>query len=61
MMNINDLCIRCNGDKNINGFSCKGRNPKICRKCHNEGSPNYKGFNYKEYSAKIAHNDRLKK
>jgi len=34
---------------------------KVCRKCHNEGSPNYKGFNYKEYSAKIAHNDRLKK
>jgi len=30
---------------------------KVCKKCHNEESPNYKGFNYKEYSAKIAHDD----
>jgi len=30
---------------------------KVCKKCHNEGSPNYKGFNYKEYAAKIAHKD----
>ena len=31
---------------------------KVCKKkCHNEESPNYKGFNFKEYSAKIAHND----
>lgn len=30
---------------------------KVCKKCHNEESPNYKGFNFKEYSAKIAHAD----
>ena len=30
---------------------------KVCKKCHNEESPNYKGFNFKEYSAKIAHDD----
>ena len=30
---------------------------KMCKKCHNEESPNYKGFNFKEYSAKIAHDD----
>jgi len=34
---------------------------KVCKKCHNEGSPNYKGFNYKEYAAKIAHGDPTKK
>lgn len=34
---------------------------KVCKKCHNEGSPNYKGFNYKEYAAKIAHKDPTKK
>ena len=30
---------------------------KVCKKCHNEESPHYKGFNFKEYSAKIAHDD----
>jgi len=30
---------------------------KVCKKCHNEESPNYKGFNYKEALAKIAHDD----
>jgi hypothetical protein len=30
---------------------------KVCKKCHNEESPNYKGFNFAEYSAKIAHAD----
>ena len=30
---------------------------KVCKKCHNEKSPHYKGFNYKEYVAKIAHDD----
>lgn len=30
---------------------------KVCKKCHNEESPNYKGFNFKEYSAKIAHDN----
>lgn len=30
---------------------------KVCKKCHNEQSPHYKGFNYKEYVAKIAHDD----
>jgi hypothetical protein len=34
---------------------------KTCKKCHNEESPNYKGFNFKEYSAKIAHADPTKK
>ncbi|HZL11185.1 MAG TPA: cytochrome c family protein [Prolixibacteraceae bacterium] len=34
---------------------------KVCKKCHNEESPNYKGFNFKEYSAKIAHPDPTKK
>ncbi len=28
---------------------------KLCRKCHNPESPNYKEFNFKTYSAKIAH------
>ena len=28
---------------------------KLCKKCHNPESPNYKEFNYKTYSAKIAH------
>ncbi len=27
----------------------------ICLQCHNEESPNYKGFNYKEYVKQIAH------
>ncbi|NPA68143.1 MAG: cytochrome C554 [Chlorobi bacterium] len=27
----------------------------VCKKCHNEESPNYKGFNFEEYYAKIAH------
>ena len=26
-----------------------------CRKCHNDESPTFKGFDYAEYSAKIAH------
>lgn len=30
---------------------------KLCRKCHNEQSPTFKGFNYKEALAKIAHDD----
>ena len=28
---------------------------KVCIKCHNSESPNYKGFNYKEYVKKNAH------
>ena len=28
---------------------------KLCRKCHNPESPNYKEFNFKTFSAKIAH------
>lgn len=28
---------------------------KMCIACHNSESPNFKGFNYKEYMAKIAH------
>lgn len=30
---------------------------KVCKQCHNQESPHYKGFNYKEYVAKIAHDD----
>jgi len=30
---------------------------KTCKKCHNEQSPHYKGFNYKEYLAKVMHDD----
>jgi hypothetical protein len=30
---------------------------KVCKQCHNEESPHYKGFNYAEYTAKIAHDD----
>lgn len=29
----------------------------VCRKCHNEESPEFKGFNFAEYYAKIAHED----
>ena len=28
-----------------------------CKKCHNAESPHFKGFNYKEYVAKISHDD----
>ena len=28
---------------------------KVCKECHNEESPNYKGFDYAEYTAKMAH------
>jgi len=28
---------------------------EVCVKCHNEESPNFKGFNFEEYTAKIAH------
>ena len=30
---------------------------KVCKKCHNPESPTFKGFNYKEMVAKIAHDD----
>jgi hypothetical protein len=30
---------------------------EVCKTCHNEESPTYKGFDYAEYSAKIAHPD----
>ena len=33
----------------------------VCVKCHNKESPNFKGFNYKEYADKIAHPDPSKK
>ncbi|MBK3515889.1 multiheme c-type cytochrome [Carboxylicivirga marina] len=32
----------------------------VCKKCHNEESPHYKGFNYEEYLAKIAHTNPKK-
>ena len=28
---------------------------QLCKTCHNEESPDFKGFNYEEYVAKIAH------
>lgn len=28
---------------------------EVCVKCHNKESPTFKGFDYKEYAAKIAH------
>jgi len=28
---------------------------KVCKKCHNKESPNFKGFDFKTYAAKIAH------
>jgi len=28
---------------------------KLCITCHNDGSPTFKGFDFKEYAAKIAH------
>ena len=28
---------------------------QVCKTCHNEESPNYKGFDYAEYVKKIAH------
>lgn len=34
---------------------------EVCKKCHNSESPNFKGFNYEEFKAKIAHNDPTKK
>ena len=34
---------------------------EMCKKCHNEESPNFKGFNYEEYLAKIAHPNPLNK
>lgn len=30
---------------------------KVCLTCHNSESPNFKGFNFEEYKAKIAHPD----
>lgn len=30
---------------------------KVCKQCHNEESPTFKGFNFDEYVAKIAHDD----
>jgi hypothetical protein len=30
---------------------------EVCIKCHNDESPTFKGFNFDEYVAKIAHDD----
>jgi hypothetical protein len=30
---------------------------QVCIKCHNEESPDFKGFDFDEYFAKIAHPD----
>jgi Cytochrome c554 and c-prime len=32
---------------------------EVCVTCHNENSPTFKGFNYEEYVAKIAHPNPL--
>jgi len=32
---------------------------KLCRTCHNEESPTFKGFDFAKYSAKIAHPNPL--
>jgi len=32
---------------------------EVCIKCHNDESPHFKGFDFAEYSAKIAHPDPL--
>ena len=43
-------------DKALN--AAKGliiRDENICEECHNEESPHFKGFNFDEYFAKIAH------
>lgn len=32
---------------------------EVCKTCHNSESPTFKGFNYEEYVAKIAHDDPL--
>lgn len=34
---------------------------KVCKACHNEESPTFKGFNYDEYVKKIEHDDPLTK
>jgi len=28
---------------------------EVCKKCHNEKSPTFKGFNYEEYCSKVKH------
>ncbi len=35
-------------------------NEAVCKKCHNEESPDFKGFDYDKYSAKIAHKNPSK-
>jgi hypothetical protein len=30
---------------------------ELCKTCHNSESPTFKGFNYEEYLAEIAHPD----
>jgi hypothetical protein len=42
-----------NGLNNI--LVADGSAEKLCKTCHNEGSPNYKGFNFEEYWNKIKH------
>lgn len=44
---MEDLCVKCNGDRNINGFV---KNRKKCKKCCNEQSRLYKQCHKKEIS-----------
>lgn len=37
------------------GMQEPGKNEKICLACHNDESPNFKGFDYEEAKKKIAH------
>lgn len=63
-------CESCHGPGSLYKTSTIMKNKKVamekglvmpteatCKKCHNPESPNFKGFNFKEYAAKIAHPD----
>ena len=63
-------CESCHGPGSIYKSAAIMKNQKIalskgmilpdesvCIKCHNSESPNFKGFNFDEYVAKIAHDD----
>ena len=56
---------------NLKGFSVNDKKKSLenglieptealCKECHNKKSPDFKGFNYKEYLAKANHTYRKK-
>jgi len=51
------------GDKTIvmSAHIKRGADEAICKTCHNEGSPTWKGFDFKQASATIAHPNPAKK